>query len=133
MGSVHVDSLPPNEHDPHTAHLDGHVHKNAHSPADEAPSTYPSDAWQCGGAEKANNPIPSAPDSSAPAHSQTDREEDDLCVVCMERAPDFQLLPCRHDRFCRQCMVETICSWVRPEAPTCPLCRGAFHTMVLLD
>jgi hypothetical protein len=59
-------------------------------------------------------------------------EEVDLCVVCMERAPDLQLLPCRHDRFCRQCIVETICTWVRSEAPSCPLCRGAFHTMVQL-
>ena len=58
---------------------------------------------------------------------------DELCVVCMERAADFQLLPCHHDKFCRQCIVETICTWVRPEAPCCPLCRGAFHTMVLLD
>ena len=58
---------------------------------------------------------------------------DGVCIVCMERAADFQLLPCRHDRFCRQCIVETICTWVRPEAPCCPLCRGAFHTMVLHD
>jgi len=62
-----------------------------------------------------------------------DEEGVDVCVVCMERTPDLQLLPCRHDRFCRQCMVESICTWVRPEAPSCPLCRGAFHTMVLLD
>jgi hypothetical protein len=60
-------------------------------------------------------------------------DEDDVCVVCMARPPDFQLLPCRHDRFCRQCMVETVCTWVRPEAPSCPLCRAPFHTMVLLD
>jgi hypothetical protein len=62
-----------------------------------------------------------------------DQDDADLCVVCMARPPDFQLLPCRHDRFCRQCMVETICTWVRPEAPSCPLCRAAFHTMVLLE
>jgi hypothetical protein len=63
-----------------------------------------------------------------------DSEEDEaVCVVCMARPPDFQLLPCRHDRFCQQCMVETICTWVRPEAPSCPLCRAPFHTMVLLE
>ena len=60
-------------------------------------------------------------------------ECDNLCIVCMARTANFQLLPCRHDRFCRQCIVETICTWVRPEAPSCPLCRGTFHTMVLLD
>ncbi len=70
-------------------------------------------------------------ESNAPQNDEDD--EDDVCVVCMARPPDFQLLPCRHDRFCRQCMVETICTWMRPEAPSCPLCRTPFHTMVLLD
>ena len=65
--------------------------------------------------------------------SSTDDGGGDVCIVCMERAADFQLLPCRHDQFCRQCIVEAICTWVRPEAPSCPLCRGSFHTMVLLD
>ena len=66
--------------------------------------------------------------------AKTDEDDDaDLCVVCMARPSDFQLLPCRHDRFCRQCMVETVCTWRRPEAPSCPLCRGAFHTMVFLQ
>jgi hypothetical protein len=72
----------------------------------------------------------------SPFNSTIEDEEEesaDVCVVCLERPPDLQLLPCRHDRFCRQCIVETICTWVRPEAPSCPLCRGAFHTMVLLD
>ncbi len=84
------------------------------------------------------NLSPSAPWSSA-AHATVSapkidvEDETDLCVVCMERTPDLQLLPCRHDRFCRQCMVETICTWKRPEAPSCPLCRGAFHTMVFLQ
>jgi hypothetical protein len=127
MGSVHVNTFPSNEHDHHATHVDGDVQKIAHSPINEAPSTLPADAWQCGGVVPVNHS-----DSSAPAHSQTDGEEDNLCVVCMAHAPDLQLLPCRHDRFCRECMIETICAWVRPEAPSCPLCRGAFHTMVLL-
>jgi hypothetical protein len=133
MRSVHIDALPSNEHDLHGENLDGDLQKNAQSPIHEATTKHTTDAWKCEGAEQPNRLISSAPDSSAPAHSQTDGEEEDLCVVCMERAADFQLLPCLHDSFCRQCMVETICSWVRPEAPTCPLCRGAFHTMVLLD
>ncbi len=59
-----------------------------------------------------------------PCNAKIDDEEEgpDLCVVCIERPPDLQLLP----------PVETICTWVRPEAPTCPLSRVAFHTMVLL-
>jgi hypothetical protein len=59
--------------------------------------------------------------------------EDDLCIVCMAREANFQLLPCRHDKFCQHCIIETLCAWVRPEPPSCPLCRGRFHTMVLLD
>ena len=80
------------------------------------------------------DPPPAAVGSHDTTRRSKEREDDEnVCVVCMERAADFQLLPCRHDRFCRQCIVETICTWVRPEAPCCPLCRGAFHTMVLLD
>ena len=79
---------------------------------------------------------PSSPLSSAVSRTPSaccSQETDDLCIVCLARAPNFQLLPCRHDSFCRQCIVETICTWVRPEAPSCPLCRAAFHTVVLLD
>ncbi len=65
--------------------------------------------------------------------SEAADEEEGMCVVCLERAADFQLLPCRHDRFCRQCIIETICTWSRLDAPCCPLCRSTFHTMVLLD
>ena len=67
------------------------------------------------------------------AEVEGDEDGADLCVVCMARPPDFQLLPCLHDRFCRQCIVETICTWKRQEAPSCPLCRGPFHTMVMLE
>ena len=80
--------------------------------------------------------MPTSPLSSAVSRTPSccsGEETDDLCIVCLARAPNFQLLPCRHDSFCRQCIVETICTWVRPEAPSCPLCRGAFHTVVLLD
>ena len=61
------------------------------------------------------------------------QSEDALCVICMERFADLELLPCRHDRFCGQCVLEAVCSWTRPEAPSCPLCRSPFHTMVLLN
>ncbi len=74
-----------------------------------------------------------SPDLSISTLRLSDDEEDGMCVVCLERAADFQLLPCRHDRFCRQCIIETICTWARQDAPCCPLCRSAFHTMVLLD
>jgi hypothetical protein len=76
---------------------------------------------------------PIDPERTCQSSSTDDGGGDNVCVICMERAADFQLLPCRHDQFCRQCIVETICTWVRPAAPSCPLCRGSFHTMVLLD
>mmetsp|Transcript_20978 Transcript_20978/g.57771 ORF Transcript_20978/g.57771 Transcript_20978/m.57771 type:complete len:245 (-) Transcript_20978:189-923(-) len=53
------------------------------------------------------------------------------CVICLTNPTDVQLLPCTHDHFCRQCIMETICSWTRPSAPSCPLCRSVFDTMVL--
>ena len=88
-----------------------------------------------------NSEIPPSPphvpgdqyQTQASANAMIQDADDEICVVCLERAAHFQLLPCRHDSFCRQCIVETICTWVRPEAPSCPLCRGAFHTMVLLQ
>jgi hypothetical protein len=69
--------------------------------------------------------IPSAPLSTF---------DDRLCVVCMERPADLQLLPCRHDRFCRRCIVETVGAQTRPTAaPPCPLCRAAIHALVLVS
>jgi hypothetical protein len=74
---------------------------------------------------------PLSPASSTAGETKDD--DDSLCIVCIAREANFQLLPCRHDRFCRQCIVETICTRVRREPPSCPLCRSSYHTMVLLD
>jgi hypothetical protein len=64
--------------------------------------------------------------------SASDADDTRLCVVCMERPADLQLLPCRHDRFCRRCIVDTVVAQTRPAAPPpCPLCRSAFHTLVI--
>jgi hypothetical protein len=78
---------------------------------------------------------PSSPSSSseasllAPPYQAGD---DHLCVVCMERPAGLQLLPCRHDRFCCRCIVETIGAQTRPAAPPpCPLCRSAFHALAI--
>jgi hypothetical protein len=128
MGSMHVDT---NEHDHHKAHLDGDVQKNTYNPMNDTLSAHPADVWR--GEQQANHPILLESNSSPPPCARTDEDEDNLCVVCMERASDFQLLPCRHDRFCQQCMIQNICTWVRPLPPSCPLCRAPFHTMVLLD
>jgi hypothetical protein len=109
----------------------------------ETPSTDHGDEWAChplaGGDIARGSPgSPStrratllSPTWSTAGESKDD--DDSLCIICMAREANFQLLPCRHDRFCRQCIVETICTWGRPESPSCPLCRSPFHTMVLLD
>jgi hypothetical protein len=63
-----------------------------------------------------------------PHHAHSER----LCVVCMERPADLQLLPCRHDRFCCRCIVEVVGAQTRPEAPPpCPLCRAPFDALVI--
>mmetsp|Transcript_19905 Transcript_19905/g.55260 ORF Transcript_19905/g.55260 Transcript_19905/m.55260 type:complete len:139 (+) Transcript_19905:554-970(+) len=75
-------------------------------------------------------------DSQQPTNSgETDdnQQEDDMCILCMERAPDMMLIPCGHRCFCRKCIVETICIAIRSEAPACPLCRTTIDNMVLLD
>jgi hypothetical protein len=74
---------------------------------------------------------PLSPTSSTAGGTEDDDES--LCSICMARKANFQLLPCRHDHFCRQCIVETICTWGQPEPPSCPLCRSPFHTIVLLE
>ena len=55
------------------------------------------------------------------------------CAVCLERPSDLQLLPCNHAQFCKTCILESICCWNKAEAPNCPLCRSAFHTMVMIE
>jgi hypothetical protein len=83
------------------------------------------------GSPSSSRAAPLSPTSSTAGEIKDD--DDSLCIVCIAREANFQLLPCRHDRFCRQCIVETICTRVRREPPSCPLCRSPFHTMVLLD
>jgi hypothetical protein len=69
----------------------------------------------------------------APTGHQNFESTDELCAICMERNANFQLLPCDHSCFCRECVVNLICSWNRIDAPSCPICRTAFHTLVLVD
>mmetsp|Transcript_55614 Transcript_55614/g.146740 ORF Transcript_55614/g.146740 Transcript_55614/m.146740 type:complete len:251 (-) Transcript_55614:173-925(-) len=67
------------------------------------------------------------------AHAHRPDDEDDLCVVCMDRLANLQLMPCAHSRFCRRCIVETICTWTKASPPSCPLCRSPFDVMTLLS
>mmetsp|Transcript_79991 Transcript_79991/g.214088 ORF Transcript_79991/g.214088 Transcript_79991/m.214088 type:complete len:239 (-) Transcript_79991:50-766(-) len=62
-----------------------------------------------------------------------EKDEENLCVVCMERAANLQLMPCAHRDYCQRCIVETICTWSKSSSPCCPLCRTAFDTLVLLS
>ncbi len=59
--------------------------------------------------------------------------ESEACAVCLSRAPDCALRPCGHARCCRQCVVETVCTWRQAGPPRCALCRAPFHTMVFLE
>mmetsp|Transcript_57663 Transcript_57663/g.151757 ORF Transcript_57663/g.151757 Transcript_57663/m.151757 type:complete len:100 (-) Transcript_57663:277-576(-) len=69
--------------------------------------------------------------SGTPSENQS--AEKAVCCVCMERTPDVILVPCGHDIFCRQCIVETLCVTSHSIAPRCPLCRSTIESIVLLD
>ena len=56
----------------------------------------------------------------------------DACAVCLSRAPDCELRPCGHARFCRRCVVENICTWRQAGPPRCALCRAPFQAIVFL-
>jgi len=60
-----------------------------------------------GGADGANGPPDSAP-----------LDDEELCVVCMERPPKI-VLPCGHS-FCKECISE----W-KGKSDTCPVCRAS--------
>ncbi len=64
---------------------------------------------------------------------EDDGEESDACAVCLARAPDCELRPCGHARFCRRCVVETVCTWRQEGPPRCALCRAQFHAIVFLE
>jgi hypothetical protein len=62
-----------------------------------------------------------------------DGSDADTCAVCLSRAPDCELRPCGHARCCRQCVVETVCTWRQSGAPRCAFCRAPFHAMVFFE
>jgi hypothetical protein len=70
---------------------------------------------------------------SADDNKGDDDEEEDACAVCLARAPDCELRPCGHARFCRRCVVETVCTWRQEGPPRCALCRAPFDEMVFLE
>ena len=45
-------------------------------------------------------------------------DQENLCVICMERAADYALLPCGHKCVCQQDAVAT------KQRGTCPVCRS---------
>jgi hypothetical protein len=59
--------------------------------------------------------------------------DEEVCAVCLSRAPDCALRPCGHARCCRRCVVETVCTWRQAGPPRCALCRAPFHTMEFID
>mmetsp|Transcript_77792 Transcript_77792/g.209656 ORF Transcript_77792/g.209656 Transcript_77792/m.209656 type:complete len:126 (+) Transcript_77792:638-1015(+) len=71
--------------------------------------------------------------ASSRSHGEPEDPEDATCVICMERPSDVRLRPCGHDRFCRRCIVETVCQWSCFGPPCCPLCRAPFGTMVFSE
>mmetsp|Transcript_69230 Transcript_69230/g.184519 ORF Transcript_69230/g.184519 Transcript_69230/m.184519 type:complete len:196 (+) Transcript_69230:208-795(+) len=79
---------------------------------------------------QASNPKPLEPIVES---VETSEEDDDTCIVCMERQNSIQLFPCAHRNFCRRCIVETLCTWNKASAPTCPMCRTEFDMMVLFS
>lgn len=49
-------------------------------------------------------------------------EEQSLCGICMDRAPDTAVLPCRHLCLCSVC-ADMYCSRVQSQSYRCPMCR----------
>ena len=85
----------------------------------------------CKGRSGTTTTHPASVGSDDDANNNDDESDDDgLCVVCMEQPAGATLLPCRHARFCRRCVFDSILAGARPEPPRCPLCRSSFHTMV---
>ena len=61
-----------------------------------------------------------------PRHNQ-DNNEEDTCIVCLDRERNAAILPCEHDKFCYSCAER--CRNEEYE-PRCPICRGPIvHVM----
>ena len=64
-------------------------------------------------------------DSAGLGELLTEDEEAKLCVVCMDKACDALLLPCKHAVMCVSCAV-----LVKNSTGECPYCRAAIETVM---
>ena len=47
-----------------------------------------------------------------------------------DRAFPPQLLPCRHQQFCRNCIVDSTCRWCYNDHLECPICRQPIESIL---
>ena len=56
-------------------------------------------------------------------------DEEDLCVICLDRERAAVLVPCGHAQFCLQCGLQWSQSGPGRES-TCPLCRDPIDQVI---
>uniref|UniRef100_A0A6U5CJR0 RING-type domain-containing protein n=1 Tax=Hemiselmis andersenii TaxID=464988 RepID=A0A6U5CJR0_HEMAN len=57
--------------------------------------------------------------------------EERHCCVCLDAPATVRLMPCGHDEFCTNCLVEQACRWCSNDAPECPVCRTPYKEIML--
>ena len=58
------------------------------------------------------------------AVTESNNEENNLCIICSDNSQDAILLNCGHTDFCLQCAYQCMENLNNnPEGPTCPICR----------
>lgn len=62
-----------------------------------------------------------------PALAGAESENHDLCVICMETAPEVSFQPCGHAVTCRSCAAKVVAS-----KRACPMCRGPLQDLLHL-
>ena len=71
--------------------------------------------------------LPQKPDAQEGDKDNLLIEEEELCIICMEKKIDTLIRPCNHMNLCHKCAGD-----LRSQSMVCPICKERMDSFVKL-